>query len=290
MLTEAKSEASVNIRKQELNGENMVNNDQLSFKEGVVLLCIGSFGILGNAISIPYFGNRISRQKTFYTLLTCLSVCDLIVVITGMLLYGISKVSTEYYKATYYIIAPYIFPTFEIGSTGSIYITMAICIERYFVVCRPFWYHEQAIPSRAYTVPILLFSVIYNIPRFFEVRTTIQNGNFNTTNITDVTKSNELIELTNKSIQMTQDDTSDVVYGFEPTQMRQNVTYYGIYHIGCAIIFQFLIPLFVLVFGNLMILRQLIKNNRNSSAISNQTGVPRTTQLRMLRSCFAKSL
>ena len=141
------------------------------FTEGIILLCIGIFGLAGNLLSIPYFLRRRPGQKTFYTLFIYLSVCDIIVVI-GMLLYGIPKVSEKYAEETFLIIAPYILPTFEIGSTGGIYFTMAICIERYLVVCRPFWYREKAIPSTIYTIPIIFFSVLYNIPRFFELKTT----------------------------------------------------------------------------------------------------------------------
>ena len=103
------------------------------FQEGSVSLCIGTIGMLGNIIAIPYFGSQIIRQKTFYVLLKLLSICDLIVVINGMLLYGVPKVSDSYASETYFIIAPYLFPTFEMGSTGSIYYTMAICIERYLL-------------------------------------------------------------------------------------------------------------------------------------------------------------
>ena len=61
------------------------------FQEGVVTLSIGAIGMLGNVIAIPYFGRRILSQKTFYILLLCLSICDLIVVTNGMLLYGIIR-------------------------------------------------------------------------------------------------------------------------------------------------------------------------------------------------------
>ena len=226
------------------------------FEEGVVLMCIGVLGIIGNIISIPYFGNKIRRQKTFYTLLTCLSIIDLVVVITGLLLYAVSKLSKAYKHGTYFIIAPYLYPIFEIGSTGSIYFTIAISIERYFVVCRPFWYHEKAIPSWRYTIPILCFSVMYNVPRFFEVKTVTQSQNtlsafrFNETSVDRI--NNTQIYLNN---------TQNVNYSVEPTELRKNVHYYGIYHIGCAMVFQFLIPLLVLIIANGLILRQLIKDN-----------------------------
>ena len=38
---------------------------------------------------------------------------------------------------------------------------------------------------------------------------------------------------------------------------RENVIYYGIYHIACAIVFRFIGPLFVMLLTNILILRQL---------------------------------
>ena len=74
------------------------------FEEGLVLMCIGVLGIIGNIISIPYFGSKIKRQKTFYTLLTCLSIADLVVVITGLLLYAVSKLSEAYKHGIYLVL------------------------------------------------------------------------------------------------------------------------------------------------------------------------------------------
>ena len=252
------------------------------FEEGVVLLSIGVIGIVGNAISIPYFISLLRRQNTFYTLLTCLSVCDLIVVITGMLLYGLDKVSDVYYCHTYFIAAPYVLPTFEIGSTGSIYFTMAVCIERYFVVCRPFWYHERAIPSRRYTIPIICFSVLYNIPRFFEVRTVIINGKYNNETVFNESGCAQTLGQFNEVNDAVESNMTMFEYTVEPTELRQNVIYYGVYHIGCAIIFQFLAPLFLLVIANLMIINQLLKDSHRQSSISNQDGFNRSTNLTRL--------
>ena len=233
-----------------------------SFTEGIILLCIGIFGLVGNLLSIPYFIRRLPGQKTFYTLFIYLSVCDIIVVIIGMLLYGLPKVSEKYAEETFLVIAPYILPTFEIGSTGGIYFTMAICIERYLVVCRPFWYREKAIKSTIYTIPIVCFSVLYNIPRFFELKTVIDYGPvYNDTN--------KYLSVKNKTLEFTTDFDEKMenvsIYSIEATAMRLNVAYYGIYHIGCAIIFQFMVPLLVLLVGNVMILKQLSKDSLGSS-------------------------
>ena len=259
--------------------------------EGVVTLCIGAVGMLGNVIAIPYFGRRILSQKTFYILLLCLSICDLIVVINGMLLYGIPKVSDVYANEEYFLISPYVFPIFEMGSTGGIYFTMAICIERYFVVCRPLWYRAQAIASRTYTIPILIFSVVYNIPRFFEIRTVKIhddvniNGTFLESNIENITKKasfltkdesilnlNRTQEIDNHYLSKNVSMLQNFEYAFEPTELRQNVNYYGVYHIGCAITFLFILPLLVLITANILILKALIKHNYGPPAMMTNGG------------------
>ena len=89
-----------------------------SIEEGVVLTCISVLGILGNLISIPFFGSKLKRQKTFYTLLTCLSITDLVVVITGLLLYAVSKLSVVYRDGTYFVIAPYFSHYSRLGVLG----------------------------------------------------------------------------------------------------------------------------------------------------------------------------
>ena len=252
--------------------------------EGIVLLCIASIGIIGNIIAIPYFASRIHRQKTFYQLLTCLSICDLIVVTNGTLLYGLPKVSNSYGSGTYFIIAPFVFPLFEMGSTGGIYATMAICIERYFVVCRPLWYRAQATPSRTYTIPILLFSIIYNIPRFFEIKTIYipQDPHPNNAKIANISCiSNHTQDCNNSESELDGQEVHQTFqYSFEATKLRQNVNYYGVYHVGCAIIFQFILPLLVLIILNILIVRELIKHNNGPAAMmSNGDGLQRTMSI-----------
>ena len=228
------------------------------YEEGIILIGIGTIGIIGNLIAIPYFGRRIPRQQTFYMLLTCLSICDLIVVISGIMLYGLPKVSENYANITYMPIAPYVFPMFEMGCTGGIYFTMAISIERYFVVCRPFWYLAQSISSKIYVIPIFSFAIIYNIPKFFEIRTVAEFVTYTNHTIKkdlDITKE----ENYSKNIEDNEAPSSTWEYTFEPTELRKNILYYGIYHIGCEMIFQFIVPLILLFIANFSILFELIK-------------------------------
>ena len=237
-------------------------------EEGIVLLCIGLIGIMGNLVAIPFFGSRIPRQKAFCMLLTCLSICDLVVVVSGLFLYGIPKVPDSYAIKTNYIIAPYVFPMFEIGCTGSIYFTVAISIERYFAVCRPFWYYVQSIPPQVYVLPIYCFSVVYNIPKFFEIRAIVVRENNTTVSEMGLVNETRVVNDVQDMI-----DSTNMHYIFEPTEMRKNIYYYGIYHIGCAMVFQFIAPLLILVVANISILTELIKYKSGLPGIMVEEGI-----------------
>ena len=72
---------------------------------------------------------------------------------------------------------------------------------------------------------------------------------------------------------VTMNSTNEFDYSFEPTEMRKNVYYYGIYHIGCEMVFQFIAPLLILVVANISILAQLIKYNSGPPDVSVGEGI-----------------
>ena len=59
---------------------------------------------------------------------------------------------------------------------GSIFLTVALALERYRAVWRPIEYHNQCVgvnPWRrvlvSYLLPVVVFSTVHTIPKFFEV-------------------------------------------------------------------------------------------------------------------------
>ena len=60
-----------------------------------------------------------------------------------------------------------IFPLVGIAMTGSIYICVAISVERYLGICR----HDLHIPCkfRVYLIAIILITVLVECPKFFEI-------------------------------------------------------------------------------------------------------------------------
>ena len=53
-----------------------------------------------------------------------------------------------------------------IARTGSVYLTMAVTLERYFAIVKPL----ATFGIKRWLIPIsMAFATIYNIPRFFEL-------------------------------------------------------------------------------------------------------------------------
>ena len=61
------------------------------------------------------------------------------------------------------------------GVTGSIYFTVAICIERCFAICAPFFHHSRGIHWKIYVFGVSLITVVLNMA-FFLVTTFVGTG------------------------------------------------------------------------------------------------------------------
>ena len=77
------------------------------------------------------------------------------------------------FQLTFYQSVMFVFCCiFRICVCGSIYLIMAVGVERYLAVCRPHHYREQqGRPNRSlyYILPALVTAICVNIPRFFEI-------------------------------------------------------------------------------------------------------------------------
>ena len=43
--------------------------------------------------------------------------------------------------------------------------------SRYITMCRPFFRQQRVLKARVFIIPIILFALVYNVPRFFELST-----------------------------------------------------------------------------------------------------------------------
>ena len=167
-----------------------ISEDCAAFDFGVYSVVGGSLctlGIVGNLISFSVLWRDNSKAATAY-ILRALAVADSLVLIVAMPLYVLSNVYpyTSYLKACYdmYVnFVPYLWPCYLIPYTATIMLTVLVSLNRYFAVCKPFGAQDfcSTASARKHVTCIAIFSILYNIPRFFEYEKSIICVGFNST-------------------------------------------------------------------------------------------------------------
>lgn len=216
--------------------------------EGVILSIIACFGLMGNMVAISYFGNSKRRRQTFYGLMLVLAIVDLLLIISCIFLFTLPAISENYKRRPFYhYTILWILPVAQICFTANAYITVAVSLERYLTICRPFYHRAHSWRAPAYFVPILAFSILFNVPRFFEL-SWVDAGNK-----TQIGHSYELLNYV------------------EPTDMRNNPIYVQVYFVWCNFIFSGVLPFLLLITLNVSVLNQLrvYGNNAKKTKKSN---------------------
>ncbi|XP_040579725.1 FMRFamide receptor [Lepeophtheirus salmonis] len=219
------------------------------FVEGIALLLVGIIGIVGNMAAVCVF-SRQKVQRNFHCLMMALALFDMSYILVSILVFSLPQFSENYHtSAGYFYLLPWALPILQIGITGSIYCTVAITIERYFTVCHPFYRVSHSWPAAYYLTPICIFTLFYNIPKFFELTTKVPDE--------------ILSETDNSSLQVVDYDTEIVIpndpnaYGINPTKLRLNPYYVQIYCMWLNFILMGIGPFLLLVILNSLTLRKL---------------------------------
>ena len=135
-------------------------------------MVICSLGVVGNTIAILLLLSK-SLRNSFNKLIATLAIFDLIYLMT-MLLESLKKLGLQ--TDTHIIISPYfLYPLNSISLMCSIYMTIGITLERFMAVYHPLDYRSREQDSTSnknrilnYVCPLLCFSIIFNISKFFE--------------------------------------------------------------------------------------------------------------------------
>jgi len=139
--------------------------------EGVLLPILATFGIVGNLLCVWTFNKKdVELKPSFANLLKCLSIFDTVFLVCILLQYSLPTLSEEYYIWVLPYITPYTLPIIHISLTGSVYSVVAVAVERFITVCFPFQ-QCQMWNGLGYIIPIILFSILYNLVKFFEIET-----------------------------------------------------------------------------------------------------------------------
>ena len=247
-----------------------INQTEFVFQV-VLILVIGFFGLCGNIGAIHRF-SRLKKATKFHHLMMLISIYDMLCILMIISIFSLPRISIWYKNsALYHNFAPIALSLTQVALTGSIYTTLAITIERYLIVCHPFYVVSHEWTSKMYILPIIVFSIVYNIPKFLElyaVQCVVEE-------ISPVIEHNDnitgkMIKVSNFTSSCFEVDENFVPtdegsrYMFEyfilPTNLRMDSNYYSIYGIWMNLVFMGTLPVITLFILNILIFKNLITN------------------------------
>ena len=207
---------------------------------------ICALGFIGNTVSFIVLSKDKEAPVAAFLLQT-LAFVDNFFLSVWFLHFSLSD-SFTYMQihATFHVswlyVRVYTYPLLFIGQTGTIWMIVLIAVSRYVAVCSPYRavQYTNVVTLQKSVAIVLSFSVLYNIPRFFE--TTIEhNENINGT----------------------------VYYTLRRTNFGNTRTYGVLYFDSLYYIFSFILPLITLTFLNtkLTLAYRRVQRRRNSMQI-----------------------
>ncbi|XP_011506266.1 PREDICTED: FMRFamide receptor-like [Ceratosolen solmsi marchali] len=214
---------------------------------GLLLNTVSLLGILGNAISTIVL-SRPQMKSSINYLLIGLATCDTVLILLAVLVYGLPGIYAytgylfHYKFLVYPKIVRYLYPLSTTAHMATVYLTLTVTMERYVAVCHPLKARSLCTYGRARTAifAIGLFSVIYNLPKLWEV---------------------ELSEELHWKYNVT-------IFCIVPTKLRQNKLYIAIYVHWLYFFVCYAFPFAALVIFNAAIYKRVSKANRDLRRLS----------------------
>lgn len=224
--------------------------------EGRLIICIT--GILFNTIAALLLLDKKLSKELFNRLLLCLVLMDNVYLLIGILEVWINNLESPTFRDLHFYFY-FIYPFRGIVMCSIIYMTIIISFQRYISITSPLDIRMQNRSSRGATWlqvlkfvgPVILFSVIFQIPTFFEIATESEliADNKSFTNATSIAISEKIENY----------DTYDVVTRLVISDLRSHDMYVLIYQNFANIIVTGIIPLLLLAYFNFVICKGMRK-------------------------------
>ena len=166
--------------------------------ERVTSCMVAAAGLFANLAGV-FILCKEDMHNSFHSMLVALICMDQLHLLsfllgqTGQLL----DVVTDLHKP---LIPYFVYPFSSIAMTASIFMTVGIALERFISVNNPI-NHRQAIDSPGackrrlfkYVAGVAIFSVIINLPKFFEFEIQVQNGDAPSSSKENSTRSSDIV-------------------------------------------------------------------------------------------------
>ena len=230
--------------------------------ENVAQSIVGIAGIISNTIAVPVLCSK-HMYGIFNRLLIFLAIFDNVFIMCQIL--EAKRKLTNNFMGYYdfdqlheYVFGYFLYPLHAFVLTASIYITVALALERYRAVWRPVEYHNKYKGVnpwkriiKSYITPVIAFSLAFSIPKCFEIEFATENVPNNTIMMNN---SNDFIgNYTNVRNDTRYYDAYSTGTNFtltKPTEFRLNDVYVLLYSNIARILVQGIIPFICLSFLN----------------------------------------
>ncbi|TRY79944.1 hypothetical protein TCAL_06554, partial [Tigriopus californicus] len=159
---------------------------------------------------------------------------------------------------------PIVIPFAQIGLMGSTYCTVALALERFLAVCYPFLPRRHVYSTRTFVIPVVVFTMLYNVPKFFEL-TVVRIPSFldNTTNWESVNETTFVSEhgcyvYNNATDTYNLDNyTGPLMFELKPTSLRLDRIYIRVYILWMNLLLLILGPFIVIIVLNFRVYRRI---------------------------------
>ena len=171
------------------------NSDLYSFIINAIIVgTIVIVGVIGNSFAfVVFWKDTIKTSASF--LFQSLSLIDSVLLMTIFSLYSV-KSFADYtgWLHGYWAIEAYVlvcmYPTMLMAQTASVWVTVLVAVNRYIAVCLPYEASRlcTVLMAKKQLAFVLLFALLYNIPRSAECRIVYKTWDNGTTAVTAETK------------------------------------------------------------------------------------------------------
>ena len=212
-------------------------------------LIVVVMGLTLNALAVLVLCTATMWNNFFNRLLFCLAVFDSLYLLCGLSEWFRNRLQSS---IQLYMFVNVVYPVRSVVMCCSIYTTVALTLERYQAITSPVEHRSRGTtaPSRRlfyYIGPVLGFSIVYYLPKFFDL---------------DVDKTIECLSSTNvnsTNLSILESDLNNCTtkYGLVPTELRTKDQYLFWYINISNIVVTCIVPFTLLVYMNCRTLSSL---------------------------------
>ncbi|XP_059098618.1 FMRFamide peptide receptor frpr-18-like [Tigriopus californicus] len=234
--------------------------------EGVANVVMAALGLVANTVSSLILCKEDMRNS-FNFLLIALFFMDSCYLV-GSITEAIRKSFNAATSLHLYMFPYFLYPCLSIAMTCSVFMTVAVALERYIAVHYPIDY-SQAINSPEacrrrlfkYVIPVVIMAVFVNAPKFFE--STVGEHAILTHPNTS------MLQIGNGSVPIQVSD-ADITYikRIEVTDLRKDPTYTIYYNNWTRLMLIGIVPFILLIYFNYKIYQDVKHRNRRQMSMS----------------------